>query len=56
MPGKIFINYRRDDSAPHALNIAQYMEKAFGTGNVFIDVDHIKLGENFETVLEGKLK
>jgi len=26
MAGKIFINYRRDDSASHALAVAQYFE------------------------------
>ena len=55
MPGKIFINYRRDDSAPHALNIAQYMERIFGSRKVFIDIDRIQLGEQFETLLERRL-
>lgn len=55
MPGKIFINYRRDDSASHALNIAQYMERAFGSRNVFIDIDRIQAGQNFEDVLGQRL-
>jgi hypothetical protein len=50
MAGKIFINYRRDDSAPHALAIAGY----FGKRNIFIDVD-LQAGLKFRTVLEDKL-
>ena len=55
MAGKIFINYRRDDSASHALNIAQYLERTFGARNVFIDIDRIGAGENFHSVLEQRL-
>ena len=55
MAGKIFINYRRDDSAPHALNIAQYLERAFGSRNVFIDVDRMRAGQKFPEVLERRL-
>jgi hypothetical protein len=29
MAGKIFINYRWHDSAPHALAVAQYFENQF---------------------------
>jgi formylglycine-generating enzyme required for sulfatase activity len=53
--GKIFINYRRDDSAPHALSIAQYMERAFGARNVFIDIDRMRAGQKFPEVLERRL-
>ena len=37
MTGKIFVNYRRDDSAPYALSVAQYLERKFGASfsNVF---------------------
>jgi hypothetical protein len=55
MAGKIFINYRRDDSAPHAISIAQYLERTFGARNVFIDVDRIRSGDNFITVLDQRL-
>jgi hypothetical protein len=55
MAGKIFINYRRDDSAPNALSIAQYLERAYGSRNVFIDVDRIRSGDNFITVLDQRL-
>jgi hypothetical protein len=55
MTGKIFVNYRRDDSAPHALSIAQYLEREFGTRNVFIDIDRMRAGQNFHRVLEQRL-
>jgi len=56
MAGKIFINYRRDDSASHALNIAQSLENKFGKSNIFIDIDRLRAGQEFETVLENKLR
>jgi formylglycine-generating enzyme required for sulfatase activity len=51
MAGKIFINYRRDDSAPHALAVAGYL----GKRNIFVDIDDLQAGQKFETVLERKL-
>src|SRR6516162_11334213 len=38
MAGKIFINYRRDDSASHALAVAGYLENTFCKRNIFIDI------------------
>ncbi len=55
MAGKIFVNYRRDDSASQALNVAQYLESTFGKNSVFIDVDRLRAGENFPAVLEDTL-
>jgi hypothetical protein len=55
MAGKIFINYRREDSAPHALNVAQYLEKTFGKTTIFIDIDRLRAGQKFAAVLEEKL-
>jgi hypothetical protein len=54
MPRKIFISYRRQDSAANALGIGQYLEHQFGRKNVFIDVD-MHAGANFRTVLEQRL-
>ena len=51
MAGKIFVNYRRDDSAPYALSIAQYLELEFGAPNVFLDIDR-RAGERFPKILE----
>jgi hypothetical protein len=54
MSRKIFISYRRGDSAASALSIAQYLEHAFGRNNVFIDVD-MRAGAKFPEVLEARL-
>jgi hypothetical protein len=35
MTTKLFVNYRRGDSAADALGIAQYFAQAFGGQNVF---------------------
>ena len=55
MTRRIFVNYRRDDSAPHALNVAQYLEREFGGANVFLDIDRLRAGEKFSRVLEERL-
>jgi hypothetical protein len=55
MAKKIFISYRRDDSASYALNVAQYLERTLGSKNVFIDIDRIKPGQKFGEVLQERL-
>ena len=55
MAGKIFVNYRRDDSASQALNVAQYLEREFGGSNVFLDIDRMRAGQKFPKVLEERL-
>src|SRR5271156_1947983 len=54
MPQKIFISYRREDSAANALGIGQYLEHEFGRKSVFIDVD-MRAGAKFPQVLEERL-
>ncbi|TWU08052.1 toll/interleukin-1 receptor domain-containing protein [Stieleria varia] len=44
---KIFINYRRDDSAHFAGRICERLEREFGSNDVFMDVDNIPLGVDF---------
>lgn len=56
MSARVFINYRRDDSAPYALSIAQYVENAFLKDNVFIDVDRLRPGQSFAEVLNERLR
>ena len=41
---KIFISYRRSDSAAHAGRIYDRLEGHFGQGQVFMDVDTIHEG------------
>lgn len=51
-PGRIFINYRRDDAGGHAGRLADSLNRWFGSGRVFRDVDGIVAGANFEEVLK----
>jgi hypothetical protein len=39
----------------HALTVAQYLENTFGKRNIFIDIDRLRAGQKFDTVLEDKL-
>lgn len=54
MASKIFISYRREDTAANALGIGQYLEHQFGHKNVFIDVD-MRAGAKFPDVLQQRL-
>ena len=49
---RIFISYRRDDSAAHAGRLYDRLEGHFGKEEVFMDVDTIKPGLNFVEVVE----
>ncbi len=55
MPGKIFINYRRDDSSGTAGRLEERLERAFGRQNLFMDVDHIPAGVDFVAYLNRQL-
>lgn len=47
-PGpRVFISYRRDDSAGHAGRLRDDLEDALGPGSVFHDVDSLAPGERF---------
>jgi hypothetical protein len=54
MGRKIFISYRRQDTASSVLGIGQYLAREFGGKNVFIDVD-MNAGTNFPAMLEARL-
>lgn len=49
---RIFISYRRDDSAAHAGRLYDRLEYHFGQGQVFMDVDAIKPGLDFVEVVQ----
>ena len=57
MASRIFISYRRQDSAAHALMVADYLKRAFRSRDVFvdIDIDGMTAGQNFSKVLERRL-
>ena len=48
MPGKIFVNYRRDDVPGDARGIRDGLVRTFGKSNVFMDVDNLLAGQRFE--------
>jgi hypothetical protein len=49
---KIFINYRRDDSAGYAGRLFDHLSAYFDARNIFMDIDTIKPGDDFRKVLE----
>jgi hypothetical protein len=55
MAAKVFISYRRDDSAGHAGRVHDRLEREFGSDLLFMDVDAIPLGVNFIKVLREEV-
>src|SRR6516164_6649605 len=55
MAGKIFINYRRDDSIAIASRLHDRLAETFGRDNLFMDVDNIPVGINFEEYLNKQV-
>lgn len=49
---RIFISYRRDDSAGYARAITDELGRRFGADRVFIDVDDIHAGQPFSEVIQ----
>jgi hypothetical protein len=47
MTAKVFISYRRDDSAGYAGRVRDRLERELGRNLLFMDVDGIPLGTNF---------
>jgi TIR domain len=54
MAGKIFINYRRDDSIGMAGRLHDRLAQTFGRDKLFIDVDHIPVGVDFAEHLNSQ--
>jgi hypothetical protein len=48
MTKRVFISYRRDDTAAAAGRVYDRLKRLFGAGNVFFDVSAIGGGEDFE--------
>ncbi len=55
MQNKIFLNYRRKDSAGHVGRIFDWLTKYFGPRSVFLDVDGLLASQNFEARISGEL-
>ena len=56
MPPRIFISYRRDDAAGDAGRLADHLNRRFGRGQVFLDIDTIDPGADFVGVLQSSLR
>ena len=52
---KLFINYRREDTAPYAGRLYDRLTARFGEGQVFIDIDQIAPGEDFVEAINSKI-
>jgi len=50
---KIFISYRRDDSAGYAGRLFDHLAARFGSKNIFMDIDTIEPGEDFRKVVHN---
>jgi hypothetical protein len=52
----IFVSYRRDDSRDVAGRLVDRLRQDYATEQLFLDIDAIPVGTNFETVLAERLK
>jgi hypothetical protein len=52
---KLFINYRREDTAPYAGRLYDRLAAHFGADQVFIDIDQIEPGEDFVEVINRRV-
>ena len=52
---RVFISYRRSDSAGHAGRLYDYLKNYFGAEKIFFDVDTIKPGVDFEQKIKTEL-
>ena len=55
MKAKLFINYRREDTAPYAGRLYDRLISHFDEEQVFIDIDQIEPGEDFVEVINRKV-
>jgi TIR domain len=55
MAAKVFLCYRRDDSAGYAGRVQDRLVQEFGRDLLFMDVDAIPLGVNFATTLRNEV-
>jgi hypothetical protein len=55
MAGKIFLSYRREDTAGFAGRIYDRLEQSFSRENLFMDVDRIGAGQDFVRVIEQEV-
>ena len=51
----LFVSYRRDDAQGYAGRVYDWLAVRFGPESVFKDVDSIRAGEDFATVIEATI-
>jgi len=51
-PGRVFISYRRTDTAAYAGRLYDHLVDSFGEQHVLMDVDSIEPGTEFRLVIE----
>jgi TIR domain len=56
MSGMIFISYRRDDDPGFVQAVFQRLESAFSREQLFMDLEGIKAGADFRTVIEARVR
>jgi TIR domain len=56
MAPRIFISYRREDAAGDAGRLADHLNRRFGPARIFLDIDTIDPGTDFEHVLQASLE
>jgi hypothetical protein len=55
MNPRVFLSYRREDSAAYAGRIEERLRRALGRNQLFMDVDNIPLGVNFARLLQDEV-
>jgi hypothetical protein len=53
---KVFISYRREDSAGHSGRLHDSLQSHFGANNVFMDLSDIDSGQNFVDEIQGAVR
>ncbi len=53
---KVFISYRREDSAGHSGRLHDSLQSHFGADNVFMDLSDIDSGQNFVDVIQTAIR
>ncbi len=56
MPGLAFINYRRDETSQIAQALYMQLKETFGAGQLFLDVNSIRIGEEWPERIKHKLE
>ena len=51
-----FISYRREDAAGDAGRLADHLNRRFGHARIFLDIDTIDPGTDYERVLKSSLE